>query len=503
MWQYYIVITYAQRISFYLQENINFLVTFYYLQRKGISMLSNVIHYFYPKLNREEIKKFSLLSFIFVLIIGTYWLLRLFKETLFLTIAFPESLGWLPQQGILFQPLAKSLSPFIVLAIVLIYSKLIDLFKKHQLFYIICSFYALIFAFITGVLFVNDLYGAEIIGRNLLASTGWFSYFAIESFGSLLPALFWSFVNSITTTESAKSGFPFVFASAQLGAIFGSGLLFFSDRIGSLWPIVALSAIFVISVVPLVKYFMSTTPAEQLVGNKTAAETEKVKEGFIQGLVSGFTLLITRPYLIGVLIVSTFYEAIAQVIEYQMKRQACLASEFCTPIAFAKFYSIYGVAINTLSFLIALLGTQKIIQKFGTRITLLIYPIAVFIFLIVLFGYFMLGAPSPKFLLWTIFGIMVAIKGLAYAINNPVKEIMYIPTSKDAKFKSKGWIDTFGSRFAKAGGAQITNAFKHNLTDLMIYGTMFGFGLNAIWFVAALYVGYKNSKLLKEGKIIE
>ena len=76
---------------------------------------------------------------------------------------------------------------------------------------------------------------------------------------------------------------------------------------------------------------------------------------------------------------------------------------------------------------------------------------------------------------------------------------MYIPTSKDAKFKSKGWIDTFGSRMAKGGGAQVTNAFKHNLPDLMFFGTMFGFGLISVWIVAALYVATKNSQLIKDG----
>ncbi len=73
--------------------------------------------------------------------------------------------------------------------------------------------------------------------------------------------------------------------------------------------------------------------------------------------------------------------------------------------------------------------------------------------------YFKLGA-TPSMLLWATFAAMVVIKGVGYAVNNPTKEMMYIPTSKDAKFKSKGWIDTFGSRFAKAGGAQVTNAFK-------------------------------------------
>ena len=98
---------------------------------------------------------------------------------------------------------------------------------------------------------------------------------------------------------------------------------------------------------------------------------------------------------------------------------------------------------------------------------------------------------------------MVIVKGMGYAVNNPTKEIMYIPTSKDAKFKSKGWIDTFGSRFAKLAGAQVTNTFKYSVSDLMLYGTLFGFGLNFIWFFAALYVGKKNTQLLKEGKIIE
>ena len=81
--------------------------------------------------------------------------------------------------------------------------------------------------------------------------------------------------------------------------------------------------------------------------------------------------------------------------------------------------------------------------------------------------------------------------------------MMYIPTSKDAQFKSKGWIDTFGSRFSKAGGAQVTNMFKHNMPDLMIYGSMVGFGLIGIWIVAAIFVGNKNKQLLDNNKIVE
>ena len=443
-------------------------------------MVTQLIRYFYPDIKQHEMRKFMLLAFTFFLIIGTYWLLRLLKYTIFLKVAFPESLGWISQQGRLFMPRAKFMSPFVVLAAVLIYSKLIDIFKKHQLFYIICSFYALVFAGIAGVLFFKDWYGIECIGCTPLAFTGWLSYFAIESFGSLVPALFWSFTNSISDQESAKHGFPLIIAFAQMGAIAGSGTLFFSDKIGALWPILLMASIFVAAVIPMIHYFVTTVPAHELVGYKAAHETEKKKEGFFEGFITGLTLLVSRPYLLGILVVSTFYEAISQIVEYQMQSLASMSPTYgVSELTLAKFMSAYGVASNTLAFLIALLGTSYIIRRFGLRLSLLIYPIGFAITLAGLFGYFYFGMPTAASLLWATFAAMVLIKSMGYAINNPTKEMMYIPTSKDAKFKSKGWIDTFGSRFAKAGGAGVTNTFKHTLNDLMLYGTVIGFGLIA------------------------
>lgn len=466
-------------------------------------MITGIVHYFYPDLKKEEVKRFGLLAGIFFFIIGAYWLLRLIKQTIFLTVAFPECLGWAPQQGCLFQPTAKFWSPFVVLIMVLIYSKLVDLVKKHQLFYIICSFYATLFAACAGFLFVRDMYGAHTLGKYTLALMGWLSYFAIESFGSLVVALFWSFTNSITDSDAAKRGFPFIIVVAQIAAILGSGTLFFSGSIGALWPILLLASLMVAIVIPLVRYFVAQIPHNQMIGNAVAAATEKKKEGFIEGFISGLVLLFSRPYLLGVLVVSTFYEAIAQIVEYQMNRYALMLPTYQnSEIAFAQFQSTYGMGVNIISFFIALLGTSYIIKRFGVRISLLIFPVVFGCTLFGLLSYFKFGA-SPAALLWATFAAMIAIKGVGYAVNNPTKEMMYIPTSKDAKFKSKGWIDTFGSRFAKAGGARVTNAFKANLSDLMIYGSFIGFGLIGIWALAALFVGFRNKQLVDNKQIIE
>src|SRR5438874_439517 len=117
----------------------------HYFYRKVYSMITKTVRYFFPDLRHEEIKKFGLLGLIAFFAVGTYWLLRLLKQTIFFKIAFPAALGWAEHQGALFQPTAKFWSPFVVLVTVLMYSKLVDLVKKHQLFYIICSFYGTLF----------------------------------------------------------------------------------------------------------------------------------------------------------------------------------------------------------------------------------------------------------------------------------------------------------------------------------------------------------------------
>lgn len=464
-------------------------------------MLAAIVAYFYPDLRKEEIKKFGLLAFTLFLIIGAYWVLRLLKDTIFFKIAFPVTLGWEISQGRLFQPTAKLLSVAVVFVLVMVYSKLVDLFKKHTLFYIICSFYSLLFAGISGALILRSLYGDLYLGKYLLALVGWASYFAIESFGSLVVALFWSFTNSVCDSASAKRGYALIIACAQMGAIVGSSLMFFAHTIG-LWQLLAMASVLTALVMVVIRHFMRVIPADQQIGDRTAAKEDKKHEGE-SGFFAGVRLLFTRPYLIGIFIVSTVYEVIGQVIEYQMKSQADVSPLFVEELGFAQFLGIYGIATNVLSFLMALLGTSYLIKRFGLRFGLLFYPFCLVIAFVLLFLFFMYGNPSATSLLCATFVTMMIAKGLGYAVNSPVKEMMYIPTSKDVKYKTKGFTDVFGGRMAKMGGSRITDAFKHNMSDLMVYGTLWSLGISIVWIGAALYVGKKNAQLVRDNEIVE
>jgi ATP:ADP antiporter, AAA family len=78
---------------------------------------------------------------------------------------------------------------------------------------------------------------------------------------------------------------------------------------------------------------------------------------------------------------------------------------------------------------------------------------------------------------------------------------MYIPTSKDIKFKAKSWIDMVGNRSAKALGSGV-NAFFTNLSQLVFYGSIFSLGIVGIWISVAFYVGKTHKELLEKDHII-
>lgn len=461
-------------------------------------MFANLIQFFYPDIKREEIKKFSLLALAFLFTIGTYWLMRLLKDLVLYKLAFPTSLGWADDTGRLWIPTVKTLSPIFVLGLVLLYGKLVDMFEKHKLMYIIATFYMIVFSYMTIILFLKNAYGDLFLGKYLLATSGILGYLFTESFGSLMVALFWSFTVSSSTTDQAKRAFPFIVAAGQFGAIGGSGLMLIKTSI--IWPFYAIVVVCLACFITTISYLVNNVPAEQLQSN-IAPEHKKKHHAW-----SGFTLLFSNPYLIGVLIVSTFYEIAGTILEYQMNSQASLIFDH---VHFKWFKGLYGVSINALAFFIALLGTSYVIKKAGPRICLLIYP-ALFSFLLIgLYAFYNLTEYNPIALLWALFTVMLVIKAVSYALNSPVKEMMYIPTSKDVRFKTKSIIDMFGSRSAKMSGAQIGGWFNVegnpilSIQNLITYGTLISLGIIGIWIAAAIYVGNKNASLLEEKKIIE
>jgi len=442
-----------------------------------ISYFKEKVHLFlYQDMCRKEARKFSLLSAAFFFIIGGYWTVRSLKNAI-----LKETVG------IYAIPDAKKLSVVVMICLVLFYSKIVDHVAKHRLFSVFCTFYTVSFL---GIAFFFVF--PDIIDRRVL---GFASYTIIESFGSLLVALFWSFVALNVDVASAKRGYAIVFASGQIGALVGTTLVRNAPFFGI--PLLVCVSAGAIACIPyFIHKFVVTVRKE----DDASGECEVVDRGVSEvtptdkkssGLFEGIWLLCTRPYLLGIFLIIGLYEVVVTIFDFQVQLLASRVYE--TAASYASFNALYGQLITLIACLFAFLGTRFFIKKFGFKVCLLIFPTIVG--LLVCVFYFLPG-------LWVGFACMVTIKALSYGFNNPVKEMIYIPTSDAIKFKGKAWIEMFGTRFSKGGGATLNSFFSSVPHGFMTYGVLLSLSFVGVWFLIALVMGIKFTRLVKNQEVV-
>jgi len=424
-------------------------------------------------LEGQELRKFLMLALIFLFLIGVYWLLRSVKDSILASTV-----------GIIYQPMAKMLSLGFLVPLILFYSKMVDVFKKHHLFYIIGGFYCTFF-FISAYLLGSPGVGLSNTVEDPSRIIGWACYLGIESFGSLMVALFWSLVASSTSPESAKKGYPLIIFGAQFGSISGPVLVTKASIFG-VNGLVYFGATGIFLTLIILFIYTKTVPSH------LTGLSEKNKETSKTGMLEGVKLLFKHKYVAGIFCVATFYEVVGTILDFQMKLLARQA--YTSPDTFANFMGLFGIGCNTMTLIFSLIGTGFIMKKWGLTFCIVLFPISVGA--VVTFVYFFAS-------MWVFFWAMIVIRCFTYALNNPAKEIMYIPTSKDIKFKTKGWIDMFGARSMKALGSTVNNIFKGSSQSLLLYGTLISLVIVFVWVFIASFVGKTFEDLTKSNHILK
>lgn len=437
--------------------------------------------------SKDEVIKFSLLGIIFGLIIGCYWTLRPIKDSIFAAIV-----------GVDYQPYAKWLSLVMVSTLVLVYGKLVDTFSRDRVFYILTVIYALV-AFGFAWAFSHPEIGLQNTTLDPARIIGWVWYVYVESFGSLIVALFWGFTTDITNENAAKRGFPLIALLGQLGNIVGP-LFLRAERLGypHSGPIVAIAGCMTLAIGVLIWIFMRVVPASQLVGYE-GKDTKQEKNHEEPGFFDGLKLLFTQPYLMGIFLIISIYEVVITIIDFQLK--AAARGAYPTEKSMANFLADFGVMTGVISMLCVLLGINSIQRIMGTTASLVFVPLLVAMGVIAVWIHPALGV---------VFWVMAIGKAINYALNQPTIKQLYIPTTKDTKYKSTAWIEMFGSRGAKASASGI-NAFKLFLTKkfgpagtVMFLNVSVGasLGLIGIWLMVVMYVARTYNKAIADNEVV-
>lgn len=438
-------------------------------------MFNRLIRKLWGDLQGEELKKFLYLMAGAFFLIGAYVPLRSLKKSLFLNIIGHQYLADVK----VYTVIATAL-------LVFIYTRLVDSFSKQKLVYVFVSFFAALgfgFAFFLA----HPTIGVANTTPDPLRWLGWGFFLFAESYLTIMMALYWSFVSDITSSSSAKKGYGMIVFGSQSGgfllSVIGERLMSDTSAYATRVPqLVFLSSCMFLMLGGIVWLLTHTVSPEQLVSNTAHEKKQDDNSSFLTRLFGGVRVLLTRPYVAGIFGLVFFQEVISALMDIQMSTM--VAKTFSEAAMRAKFIFQFDMLIQFVSCSFALVGTSYIHRRFGTRACLVGFPLGL---LVCAVAYLL----RPNLYLVALF--MLMIKALHYAMNQPVKESLYIPTTRDVKYKAKALIDMLGLRGSKMGGAFLSKAIG---SSTALVGSAAIIGLSLWTFVAGM-VGTINERAVK------
>ncbi len=459
-----------------------------------MSLLGTIVGKWFGVRPQELIKVF-LLSAVYFLLIGGYTVTRDLKNSIFISVVGKEYIS-----------LAKIIGMLALVPAILFYSRLVDRIRRYQLLYFYSIFFglfSLVFAYFMG----HPEIGISNTDSSPYRLFGWLFYFFVEGYSPFMVSVFWSFANSITTPEDAKKNYAPMVVGSKLGGMFsaaiawylfsvsGNGVMHHFSDITAHRLIMALSAGLLLLVPAVITILMKVVSGYSLHGYEAAykVEKEKSKKGKAKtGMFVGLKMMLEQPYVLGIFGIVCFYEFIGTVLSYLRLGVAETDATSVSDVSRILFEMVFKT--HTIGLILTLFGTSALLNRLGTKICLMLVPVLMGALLVVL-----MFTPSSHVLI----NVFIAFKAIHYAFNWPVRESLYIPTVKEIKFKSKSWIDSFGSKFAKTTGSTF-NIIAEGMGGallLPIHALFFATAIGA-WFLTSFFLGRRFEKAITNDEVI-
>lgn len=444
---------------------------------------------------KEELKlKVFYLSLTFLLMMGCLVLWRPLKMAVFSKMVGAQSI-----------PEAKLYFVLILFPLILFYSKLVDWLRRHQLLYCFTLFHA-----IGGVIFYfflsHPVYGianTEVSSSRLL---GWLFYFFMESFDAFFATTFWSFADSVNNLKDAKNYYGFFVSGSKIGGIISAGLLYLAISYSSvnnqlfLLPATLLiGSVFLLGAAYSIHMLIKYVPDNYMHGYKAAYKLETLKapreqswREWLCSPIDGLLIIIKNPYVLGIFSLILFYEVVNVIFDYHVALEADSLNK--TVGGMTAYYAFYYFMINVVGLVISFFGTTPILRRLGFRLSLFIFPLLCMVLVTASIIFPVAGM---------VFFVSIGLRSFNYAFNHPTREVLYIPTTKDIKFKAKAWSDAFGTRMAKSFGSLFNVAMKGAAPSFVLFSSVIlSLGLTSLWLIVVYFLGKTLQDAIDNKRVI-
>jgi len=328
---------------------------------------------------------------------------------------------------------------------------------------------------------LNILLFAVLFHAASLAQTVWVGrvFFVWASvFNLFVVSMFWQLNVDVFTPEQGKRLFGLIAIGATLGAMSGSAIT------SSLARHVAPMGLLVMAAVLLeVAAFAAARLSRVSAGLDTRHAAREAEAPIGGGVLSGVTHLVRSPYLFNVGIFLLLFTITSTFLYFQ--QAAIVGGAFKDRAAQTAFFANVDFAVNTLTLVIQLFLTARIVVMLGVALTLGVLPV------LTLIGF---GAIALLPTIMAVAVFQVVRRATDYGVARPARELLYTVAPREDRYKAKSLIDTVVYR----AGDQL-GAWSFTLLRALGLGvpqvSLVAMPLAALWLVNALWLGRRQERL--------
>jgi ATP:ADP antiporter, AAA family len=300
-------------------------------------------------------------------------------------------------------------------------------------------------------------------------------------------SVFWQLNVDLFSPEQGKRLFGFIAAGATIGAIVGSA--FISGMARTLSPTVMLivaALLFELAVFCAGRLGRLSPVLHNRSQDQIAKDEDRPVGG---GVLAGIIHTIRSPYLLGV---SAFLLLYSVTSTFVYSQQAMIVAHDLTDrAAQTAFFSNINFGVNTVALVLQLFFTGRIVLTLGVALALAILPV-------ITMGGFAALVMSPTLAVIAVF--QVVRRGIEYSVTRPAREVIYTVVSREDRYKTKGFIDTFVYRLGDQVGIWSATLFSVAGSHI---APLVAIGVAAVWLLVALWLGTRQKRLeAEEGEAV-
>ena len=384
----------------------------------------------------------------------------------------------LSESGAVAQSYAAAAQASLLLFLVPLYGKFASMVNRVRLISLVTMFFAanlLVF------------YALGLAGMRI----GIAFYIWLGIFNMMAPAQLWAFANDVYSQDRGKRLFPLVGIGGSLGAWIGAEIA--SALFGSLGPYrLMLFGVGGLVICMLITIWVHRREQRRDKTNEPAGEAEQPL-----GKTGGFQLIFRQRYLLYIALLMIVLNTVNTIGEFLLA--SLVETEAVNAIAGAaagtteatwigSFMARFQANVNLLGLLLQMFVVSRIFKYIGVRGALFIQP-----------SIALLSYTSMAFLpVLSIVRIAKTMENSSdYSIQNTTRQALYLPTSREAKYKAKQAIDAFFVRFGDMLQAVVV-FIGTTLAFTTQHYALLNIAMTAVWFALAVGIASEHRKLTAE-----